>query len=129
MPYQIYLDVCCLNRPFDDWVQPRVRLEAEAVLAIIEKCELSDWHLFTSAVLEAEVERTPNPVKRQRVLDFLTIATKRIIVTEVILSRSNTFQEIGISPFDALHLACAESAEVDVLLTTDDRLLRKATAN
>jgi predicted nucleic acid-binding protein len=26
----------------------------------------------------------------------------------------------------ALHIACAESANVDVLLTTDDRLLRNA---
>jgi len=32
----------------------------------------------------------------------------------------------GFSAFDALHLACAESGEVDVFLTTDDRLLRKA---
>lgn len=129
MPYQIYLDVCCLNRPFDDWIQPRVRLEAEAVLAIIEKCESSDWHLISSTVLEIEIERTPDPVKRQRVLDSLTIATRRIMVTEPILSRSRVFQEIGIRSFDALHLACAESAEADVLLTTDDRLLRKAIAH
>lgn len=27
---------------------------------------------------------------------------------------------------DALHLACAEYADVDVFLTTDDRLLRRA---
>jgi hypothetical protein len=41
---RIYLDVCCLNRPFDNQVQDRVRLEAEAVLAIlkIEKNEKSD---------------------------------------------------------------------------------------
>ena len=28
----IYLDVCCLNRPFDDQTQERIRLESEAVL-------------------------------------------------------------------------------------------------
>jgi hypothetical protein len=28
----IYLDLCCVNRPFDDQHQARVRLEAEAVL-------------------------------------------------------------------------------------------------
>ena len=27
---RIYLDVCCLNRPFDDQSQDRVRLDAEA---------------------------------------------------------------------------------------------------
>ncbi|MGQ0592841.1 MAG: PIN domain-containing protein, partial [Gammaproteobacteria bacterium] len=26
---RIYLDACCLNRPFDDQQQDRVRLEAE----------------------------------------------------------------------------------------------------
>jgi predicted nucleic acid-binding protein len=28
--------------------------------------------------------------------------------------------------FDALHIACAEAGDTDILLTTDDRLLRKA---
>lgn len=28
---RIYLDVCCLSRPFDARSQPRIRLEAEAV--------------------------------------------------------------------------------------------------
>ncbi len=32
---QIYLDVCCLNRPFDDQRQDRIRLEADAVLLIL----------------------------------------------------------------------------------------------
>ncbi len=31
--YKIYLDVCCLNRPFDDWTQERIRLEGEAIRA------------------------------------------------------------------------------------------------
>jgi hypothetical protein len=29
---RIYLDACCLNRPFDDQTQERIRLESEAVL-------------------------------------------------------------------------------------------------
>ena len=28
---KIYFDVCCLNRPFDDQSQARIRLEAEDV--------------------------------------------------------------------------------------------------
>jgi hypothetical protein len=36
---RVYLDACCLNRPFDDRSQDRIRLEAEAVLAIIERVE------------------------------------------------------------------------------------------
>jgi hypothetical protein len=33
--YKIYLDVCCLNRPFDQQSQARIRLETEAILEII----------------------------------------------------------------------------------------------
>ncbi|BAY02118.1 hypothetical protein ACOWPH_21415 [Anabaena sp. PCC 7938] len=36
--YRIYLDVCCLNRPFDDQTQWRTRLETEAILEIINHC-------------------------------------------------------------------------------------------
>lgn len=31
----IYLDVCCLKRPFDDQAQPRIRIETEAVLGLL----------------------------------------------------------------------------------------------
>ena len=36
---RIYLDVCCLNRPFDDQNQPRIRLESEAILIILAQYE------------------------------------------------------------------------------------------
>jgi len=35
----VYLDVCCLNRPFDDQSQDRIHLESEAVLLILERCQ------------------------------------------------------------------------------------------
>jgi hypothetical protein len=34
---RIYLDVCCLNRPFDDQRQDRIRLEAEAIERILDR--------------------------------------------------------------------------------------------
>ena len=33
---------------------------------------------------------------------------------------------MGFKPFDALHLACAESGNADVFLTTDDRLIKRS---
>ena len=51
---RIYLDVCCLNRPFDDQRQARVRLEAEAVLLILGRCEAGTWQWLSSAVVEEE---------------------------------------------------------------------------
>ena len=40
---KIYLDVSCLNRPFDDQTQARIRLEAEAVLLILEQFDDGAW--------------------------------------------------------------------------------------
>ena len=127
MSYEIYLDVCCLNRPFDDWTQPRIRLEAEAILAIIEQCQLSNWCLIGSTALASEIDRTPDPVRKQRVMDSLALAKTRIDVTGAMVQRATALTNFSFKRFDALHLACAEAAGADIFLTTDDRLLRKAT--
>lgn len=126
MTQRLYLDVCCLNRPFDDWRQQRVRLEGEAILAILERCQQGDLQLVNSSALEAEISRTADPERRQRVLAALEIATEKIQVTEATVQRTTTLQESGFTSFDALHLACAEAATVDSFLTTDDRLMRRA---
>jgi len=40
---KVYLDVSCLNRPFDDQTQARIRLESEAVTIILDECEHGEW--------------------------------------------------------------------------------------
>lgn len=126
MTQRLYLDVCCLNRPFDDWRQQRVRLEGEAILAILERCQQGDVQLVSSTALDAEISRTTDPERRQRVLTSLDVATEKIQVTEAMVQRAASLQTSGFTPFDALHLACAEAAMVDGFLTTDDRLLRRS---
>jgi len=44
----IYLDACCLNRPFDDQSQPRVHLESEAVLIILARLKTREWEWLGS---------------------------------------------------------------------------------
>ncbi len=56
---KVYLDVCCLNRPFDDQTQDRIRMESEAVLMILNRC-LSDWILVGSEVIDYELSRIPD---------------------------------------------------------------------
>jgi hypothetical protein len=62
--YKIYLDVCCLNRPFDDQTQPRIRLETEAILEIISRCRTGEWELLSSTALESEIARTPDLTRK-----------------------------------------------------------------
>lgn len=57
---KIYFDNCCLNRPFDDQTQVRIRLEAEAVLLILSRIEYGEWAWVGSDVLIDEIEQTPD---------------------------------------------------------------------
>jgi len=58
---RVYLDACCLNRPFDDQTQPRIRLEAEAVLMVLARCEIGDCEWISSEALDLQIGRTPDP--------------------------------------------------------------------
>lgn len=124
--FKIYLDVCCLNRPFDDQTQARIHLEAEAVLMILAQCETGDWEWISSEVIELEINQTPDPDRRRRVQLLASHAHRSVAVGKSEIKRAQQFEAWGISAFDALHLACAESGEADVFLTTDDKLLRKS---
>lgn len=55
----IYLDACCLNRPFDDQTQDRIRLETEAIVLIIKRLQTQEWLWLGSEVLNFEIEQTP----------------------------------------------------------------------
>ena len=123
---RIYLDVCCLNRPFDDQSQERIRLEAEAVLLIFQHIWFDDWRLISSEIVIDEIEQTPDPHRRERLRQFTTYADESVRVTEPIKKRAQNLMQVGVTVGDALHISCAENARADVFLTTDDRLLRRA---
>ncbi|MCX7795427.1 MAG: PIN domain-containing protein [bacterium] len=124
--YRIYLDVCCLNRPFDDQTQDRIRLEAESIIIILSNVEVDNWTLVSSEVVDFEISRILDEEKKQKVRILSSMAKEHIVVTDEIEKRAIELEKLGFSPYDALHIACAEKAKVDVLLTTDDKLLRKA---
>jgi len=123
---KIYFDTCCLNRPFDDQTQVRVRLEAEAVLAILARIENGEWTWIGSEVLMDEIEQTPDTQKLSRAKLLSGFIQENIEIGEKEEQRAMELQSEGFQVFDALHIACAESAEADVFLSTDDRLLKLA---
>ncbi len=68
---KIYLDNCCLNRPFDDQSNLRVHLEAEAIKTIISLIEQQQWSLVSSQILEFEISKNSDLSKK----DELTLIT------------------------------------------------------
>jgi len=123
---KIYLDTCCLNRPFDDQTQERIRLESEAVLAIISRIEKGEWDWIGSEVLIDEIEQTPDTRKLSRARLLSGFIRQMVEVGKAEITRSKELQREGFKEFDSLHLACAETTKADVFLSTDDRLLKLA---
>lgn len=123
----VYLDACCLNRPFDDQAQPRVHLESEAVLIILARFKQREWEWLGSPVLDMEIEQTTEPTRKSRIRLLMTAIHRVVSVQVAEEKRGKELSALGLLAVDALHIACAESGDADVFLTTDDRLLRQAT--
>lgn len=123
---KIYLDVCCLNRPFDDQAQDRIRLESEAVLSILSRCQLGEWELVKSDALDLEMAKSPHSEKQEKVRALYSLGKRRLRITDQVKERALKWQAAGLKVFDSLHLALAEEYRQDVLLTTDDAFLATA---
>ena len=123
---KIYLDVCCLNRPFDNQEQERIRLESEAILLILARFENKQWQWFSSEVVLDEILQTRNEDRRRRLLDLNEKVDRSLIVTDDDFERAQELARLGFGDMDSLHLACAEHSNIDVFLTTDDKLIRTA---
>ena len=128
-PLKIYLDTCCLNRPFDNQTQTRIRRETEAIRWIIPQFQIGYWHWISSEILMDEIEQISDLNQRFQIKDRLADAHQTVPLMVSEISRGEQLEELGFKESDALHLACAESGAADIFLTTDDRLLRRAERN
>jgi len=126
--YKIYFDCCCLNRPYDNLNAHSIRMEAEAILSIIDSCESGTWSHVSSDILLDEILQINNSLKREKVLILYHSANSHIELTDTIIKRAKEFEKYNIKSYDALHLASAEISGANVLLTTDKKFIR-ATKN
>jgi predicted nucleic acid-binding protein len=123
---KIYLDVSCLSRPFDDQEQSRIRLEAAAVGMILERVDEGRWLHVSSEMARIEIEANRDPRRRARAQLLLPDPGNLVMLTPAIFNRAAALHLLGFKPADALHLAAAEEAAADVLLSCDDRFCRTA---
>lgn len=123
---RVYLDACCLQRPLDDRTQPRVNLEAEAILTILQMVESGRIKLVSSEALEFEIHRTTDPDRRERATEMLRLASESVKLNDSIEDEAGKLVKQGFKPIDSLHLAFAFHARVNYFCSCDDKLLKKA---
>lgn len=122
---RIYLDCCCLQRPFDDQTQPRIKVETEAVLAILASVQTGDVSLLGSEALDYEASRIPNDERRSQMAAILALANEYVEMTQGVEKLAESLEKEGIFPMDAIHLALASTTGADFFSTCDGKLLRK----
>lgn len=98
-------------------------------MAILSRIENGEWDWVGSEVLTDEIEQMPDTQKLSRTKLLSGFIQENIEIGEKEERRAMELQSEGFQVFDALHIACAESAKADVFLSTDDRLLKLAKRN
>lgn len=123
---KLYLDNCMFNRPFDDQANFKILLETEAKLKIQENIRAGLYQLVWSYILDYENEKNPFKERREQIKKWRQYANRDIEANDEIIHRAHSLSECGLKNFDALHLACAITADADYFLTTDKGVLNKA---
>ncbi|MBI3610720.1 MAG: PIN domain-containing protein [Nitrospirae bacterium] len=123
---KVYIDLCCLKRPFDARSDERIALEAEASTTLIEFVEKGKVHLIVSGALIAENNRNPRKDRREATQRILEMHHEISSLTQAVEARARQIHQHGLTGVDALHLALAESAGADAFVTCDEGILRFA---
>ena len=119
----VYLDICCLKRPFDDQRSARVQLETAAVADLIARAERGEIRLVRSPAHTFENDRNPREDRRLATASWLNGAGVEVALTEDAAGRARELEDLGFTPLDALHAALAEASGTAWLATTDDGMI------
>ena len=121
---KLYIDNCCYNRPFDDLRQEKNNLEAQAIKLIIDKYWKDEFEIYTSDALVIEMNSIKDQIKKAKVLEvYNKLNLINIPFSNNIIKRASELRQYNIKNMDSLHIAYAESSNIDYFITTDKLLI------
>jgi hypothetical protein len=126
---KIYLDMCSYNRPFDNQLQIKIRLETEAKLYIQAGVREGKYSLVWSYVMDFENSGNPFDERRNAITLWKEIAEDYCSSSDEVLSAGREIMKRGIKEKDALHIACAIESGCEYFITTDGKLTNKTFEN
>lgn len=125
---RVYLDNCCYNRPFDDQSQIKVRVETMSKLAVQFMMASRRIEYAWSSTLDFELSRNPVPKRRAAISRWRVGSVAYVKADDGVSRRALELEDYGFKAKDALHVASAEQAKCDWFLTTDNGILKRASA-
>ena len=123
---KIYLDNCCLNRPYDNQRNIKIRLETEAKLYIQQLIKESKLQLVWSYILDYENLQNPFEERRLRISSWKKFAINDIEEDVRIINKAIELNKLGLRRMDALHVSCAIQGQCSYFITTDKGILKKS---
>ncbi|KJV08125.1 PIN domain-containing protein, partial [Methylocucumis oryzae] len=111
----------------DNQTHPRIRVETEAVYALLAIVQAKELILLDSEALRYEIARIPDETRQNETLALLSLASEHLQITDEVETLAISFEQRGLRAMDAIHLALASTAKADYFCTCDDKLYRKAT--
>ncbi len=123
---RIYLDNSSLNRQHDDQTIDRNQFEADAVLAVLRVVERGDAELIWSEMIDVEASQCKEARRREAIDAARVMSGQLVRFGHRERLRTIELTGLGFRVMDAAHIACAEAGLCDALLTTDDKMIRRA---
>ncbi|GBU22964.1 hypothetical protein R80B4_02877 [Fibrobacteres bacterium R8-0-B4] len=123
----IYPDSCIYGRQRDDQTQPDIKAETLAIGGIIDICIMAGHTFIGSKAVEDEILANSNAKSRTIAHDLFKRIATHVKHTAADFRRAQGFMAQGLRSVDSLHLATAESAGADILLTVDKDFEKIAT--
>jgi len=117
--------MCCYNRPYDDQLHPLIRIETEAKLLIQSEVLKGNLDLVWSFIIHYENNDNPFVDKKKQIALWESKSASIVAFSHEIQLQAENIMKLGIKTKDALHIACAISANADAFITTDRKLLNK----
>jgi len=121
---RVYIDICVLNRPFDDQGRLIVALQTQAKFAIQEAIRRRSIELAWSFMLD--YENSANPLEERRVFveSWRDYAVVDLDLSPEVRDWAKELAELGLHSKDAFHVASARKASCKFFVTTDRRILK-----
>lgn len=123
---KVYLDTSFLNRPFDNlFIQPH-KIEAEILFFVLEQSKKGAVKIVNSSFIEYENSRNLSKERKEFVKNIIERAEYYQEAIPAILKRGESLQEESrLGALDSLHIAAAETANVDFFVTCDYTLVKR----
>ena len=122
----VYFDNCCYGRLFDINAQTNVKAETAKIRRIIRNRFSGKYIIIGSLTVIYEIRQMRDARKRgARERLYNRVITGNVRPTAQIFTRAAELESKGLKTMDARHLASAEAARVDYLLTVDLEFINK----